>query len=190
MLPPPQYRSIFQTAKPYEAYVATGNDKQQLDWSAKDAAITLTQPQRTLIAGFVRRVNILCISGVWCGDCSAQCPMLRHIAAANPQRIDLRFVDRDAHKDLGDAHLICSGNRVPTVIFLNEDFDFISILGDKTLTRMRGTAARKLGAACPLPGAPVPAEELAATLQDWINELERVHLLARLSTKLRAKHHD
>jgi len=79
---------------------------------------------------------------------------------------------------------------VPTVLFLNEEFDLVGYTGDKSLSRLRATALRKLGPACELPGAPVPADETAATVQDWVNEVERIHLLVRLSTKLRAKHSD
>jgi hypothetical protein len=71
-----------------------------------------------------------------------------------------------------------------------EDFEFMSLLGDKTLSRLRAKAAKSLGAACPLPGAELPADELAATLQEWLNEVERVHLLLRLSTRLRELHQD
>ncbi|MBZ0171555.1 MAG: hypothetical protein K8E66_04175, partial [Phycisphaerales bacterium] len=76
------------------------------------------------------------------------------------------------------------------VLFLNEDFDFLSLYGDRSLSRYRALAARQLGASCPLPGAPVDGAEARATCQDWLNELERVHLLCRLSPKLRARHGD
>jgi hypothetical protein len=36
----------------------------------------------------------------------------------------------------------------------------------------------------------VSDDELAATLQDWLNEFERVQLLLRLSGRLRQKHDD
>lgn len=190
MLSPDTFRSAFSTGMTYADYLATGNPKQQQDWAAKDAALSLTAPQQALLSSFNRRINLLCLSGIWCGDCSSQCPMLRHIAAANPASIDLRFLDRDEGKEIGIPLMICGGQRVPTAIFLNEDFDFVSVLGDKTLSRLRASAARKLGPSCPLPGAPISADEAAATLQDWVNEFERVHLLLRLSTKLRARHGD
>ena len=41
-----------------------------------------------------------------------------------------------------------------------------------------------------MPGAPVPDDELQATLQDWLDEVERVHLILRLSGRLRRKHGD
>ena len=135
-------------------------------------------------------MRVLVLSGMWCGDCVSQCPLLAHIAAANPERIDLKFLDRDAHEDLALRVPINSGLRVPTVIFASEDFVFCSLFADRTLTRYRALAAKQLGASCPLPGAPIPTAELEATLQDWINEHERVHLMLRLSPRLRELHGD
>lgn len=180
----------FSAGLPYPAYVATGKRDQQEKWGASAAAVALTTGQRNLIAGFTRRMNVLVLSGIWCGDCSSQCPILHRIQECNPAAIDLRFLDRDKHLDLAEQVRICGGLRVPTVIFANEEFDFVSLLGDKTLARLRAVAARKLGPACPLPGPHDPAEEIDATVEDWLNEFERIHLLLRLSTKLRAKHND
>jgi hypothetical protein len=85
---------------------------------------------------------------------------------------------------------ICGGLRVPVVIFMNEDHEFVGLAGDRTLSRYRAVAKRSLGPSCPLPGAPVPPDELAATVADWLAEFERAALLVRLSPKLRARHGD
>ncbi len=190
MLTPAFLSTKFGLALSYQAYVATGTPDQQAKWNAARERISLTAPQQAVLRDFTRKINILISSGIWCGDCSAQCPMLAVIGQANPSLIDVRILDRDTHADLAQEVRICGGLRVPTVLFMNEEFDLVCFTGDKTLSRLRAAAARKLGAACALPGAPVPADETAATLQDWVNEVERVHLLVRLSTKLRAKHHD
>ena len=73
---------------------------------------------------------------------------------------------------------------------MSEDFEPVSVLGDRTLTRYRAIAARNLGPSCPLPGAPVPDDELEGTLQDWLDEFERVQLLLRVSPRLRQLHGD
>lgn len=190
MLTPDFLGAKFGAALPYPAYVATGSPEHQEQWRKVQAALELTGDQRRLISAFSRRINVLVLSGTWCGDCSAQCPMLARIAEAAPGVIDLRFLDRDQNLDLAEAVKICGGLRVPTALFLNEDFDFVSLLGDRTLARYRAAAARKLGPSCPLPGAPESADAVAATVQDWASEFERVHLLLRLSPKLRAKHGD
>jgi len=173
----------------YEAYLATDTAKSPA-WRKIESQVALTPAQQSLIASFMRRMHVICLSGIWCGDCSAQGPMLHRIAQANPRMIDLKFLDRDEHLDLSQRVMINAGLRVPTVIFMAEDFEFLGLLGDRTLSRYRAVAAKQLGASCPLPGAPVPQDELNATMQDWVNEFERIHLMLRLSARLREKHGD
>lgn len=190
MVTPELLRRKFDLGLEYQAYVASGTPTQQTNWRRAEQATSLTQAQRSLIAGFARRLNVLTLSGTWCGDCVQQCPMIAAIAAANAALILPRFLDRDEHADLAELVVICGGQRVPTVLFLNEDFEFVSLLGDRTLSRYRAAAKRQLGPACALPGAVPPADEMAATLQDWVDEFERVALLLRLSPKLREKYGD
>jgi len=172
----------------FEAYVAT-DPKRAPDWRAIHEQTTLNPSQRTLIEGFVRRLNVIVVSGTWCGDCVQQGPLLARIAEAS-DRIDLRWVDRDEQPELASRIRINGGDRVPVAVFMNEFFEPVSILGDRTLTRYRAIAARNLGPSCPLPGAPVADLELDDTLQDWLDEFERVQLLLRLSPRLRAHHGD
>ena len=172
----------------YESYLATDPDKGD-NWRTIGAQVTLSDSQRALIEGFVREMKVLVVSGIWCGDCVQQGPLLQRIAEANPV-IDQKWIDRDEHADLAEQIKINQGLRVPVAIFMAEDYEPVSIMGDRTLTRYRAIAAKQLGASCPLPGAPVPTEELEATMQDWLDEFERVQLLLRLSGRLREKHVD
>jgi hypothetical protein len=190
MLTPEFLREKFDAGMEYDAYVATGTAQQRENWRAAAERLRLSDAQRSFVSGFTREMRVLVSSGVWCGDCVAQVPMVRAIELANPGKIRVRVVDRDEHKDLAEQIQICGGLRVPTVIFMNELFEFVALLGDRTLSRYRALAAKNLGAACPLPGAPVPADEIAATLADWVGEFERVQLLLRLSPKLREAHGD
>jgi thiol-disulfide isomerase/thioredoxin len=183
-------KSEFAAGLPFRDYVATGNADQQAGWKRIYDQARLTDAQRTLLRSFGREMNVLVVSGVWCGDCVQQCPLLERIAEANPQKVRLRFVDRDQHKQLSSRLRINAGDRVPVALFLAEDFELVSIFGDRTLSRYRAVAARQLGPFCPLPGAPIADDELAATLADWLNEFERVQLLLRLSTRLRQRHGD
>lgn len=174
----------------YERYVATGKPEQQANWRRVYEQARLTDRQRQLVGGFTRKINVIGLSGIWCGDCVQQCPLIQRIAEANPAMIDLRWLDRDEHSDLQDRVMINGGRRVPVLIFAAEDHVPVGWFGDRTLQRYRALAARQLGGACPLPGAAVDDDELAATLQDWVDQFERVHLLLRLSARLRQKHGD
>ena len=174
----------------YEAYLRTGTPTQQESWTKIYHQVSLTQAQLELLQGFKRRMNVIALSGIWCGDCVQQGPLLAKIAQANPACINLRWLDRDQHRDLQTQVRINAGDRVPVVLFCAEDHELVGWFGDRTLQRYRAIAARQLGPCCPLPGAPMDGNELAATMQDWIDQFERVHLILRLSARLRQKHGD
>jgi thiol-disulfide isomerase/thioredoxin len=181
---------FFAGALPYDRYVATGTAEQQRRWQQVFAAASLTQAQSALVSGFVREMKVLVISGIWCGDCVQQCPFLERIALANPTKVEVRFVDRDEQKSLSSQLRLNGGDRVPVALFLAEDYELCSTYGDRTLNRYRALAVRQLGAACPTGILAPDAGELAATLQDWLDEFERVQLMLRLSGRLRQKHGD
>ncbi len=180
----------FEAALPYDAYLRTGTPDQQAHWQRVYDQAQLTPAQTNLLASFTRRMPVLVVSGIWCGDCVQQVPLLARIAQANPDQVLLRLVDRDQHPDLQKLVRINAGDRVPVALFLAEDYELVGWFGDRTLHRYRAIAARQLGPACPLPGAPIVADELAATLQDWLDQFERAQLLLRLSARLRRRHND
>jgi hypothetical protein len=178
--------STFARALPFDRYLAT-DPARAGGWRTVYGQIALSGQQRAEVASFVREMKVLVVSGIWCGDCVQQGPLLARIAEANP-RIDLRWVDRDAEGELSSRLRICGGGRVPVVVFAAEDFETCAIAGDRTLSRYRGLARRQLGAACELPWAEIPVDETAAVLQEWLDEFERVQWMLRLSPRLRHKH--
>jgi thiol-disulfide isomerase/thioredoxin len=180
----------FSAALDYAAYLQTGNESQRQRWKQIHDAASLTEPQKSLLGGFVREMNLLIVSGIWCGDCVQQCPLVARIAEANPAKIHLRLVDRDAHRDLADQVQVNGGDRVPVMLLLAEDFEFCALAGDRTLNRYRAIAKRQLGPACPTGIVAPDRDEVAATLADWLGEIERVQLMLRLSPRLREAHGD
>src|SRR6202041_352795 len=90
----------FASALPYDRYLKTGTEEQQRRWTQVYDAAHLTDAQQQLVNGFVREMRILVFSGIWCGDCVQQCPLIWRIAEANPAKIDLRFVERTKESEL------------------------------------------------------------------------------------------
>jgi len=87
---------IFAEALPYEAFLDRhATAAQRPRWDAMHARFRLTDAQAGLLAGFTRRMPVLCLAGAWCGDCINQCPAFDHFARAS-KAVDLRFLDRDA----------------------------------------------------------------------------------------------
>jgi thiol-disulfide isomerase/thioredoxin len=163
--------------------------EQQARWQAVYDRVVLTPDQRELVTGFVREMHVLCVAGAWCGDCVNQCPILARIGEQTP-RIQVRFVDRDAHPAAQDALMMNAGRRVPAVVFLSEDDEECGRYGDRTLASYRQMAADRLGPACPtgiIPPGPALVSEVTA---EWIGQFERIQLMLRLSKRLREKYGD
>jgi thiol-disulfide isomerase/thioredoxin len=166
-----------------------GTPDQRSRWDAFHGRVSLTPVQTKVLSNFVRRMPVLVLAGAWCGDCVNQCPIFAHFATAAPS-IDLRFLDRDARPDIA-AHLkVCGGQRVPVAAFFSEDFSPVLFYGDKTLAAYRAAASAQLGDSCASGAAPPPADQIAAVTSDWLDQFERVHLILRLSARLRQVHGD
>ena len=180
----------FAAALPYEQYVQSGTDEHFRRWKQVYDAARLTDAQNNLLSGFARQMNILVISGIWCGDCVQQCPLIARIAEAKPDKIALRLVDRDQHRDLIESFRINAGDRVPVALFFAEDFEFCAAFGERTINRYRAFARKLLGAACPTGIVAPDQDEMNATLADWLVEIERIQLMLRISPRLRQKHGD
>ncbi|MEN0019527.1 MAG: thioredoxin family protein [Planctomycetota bacterium] len=190
MLDPAMLKAKFEAGHNYDDYVATGTEAHQDGWNNFHSKVSLTDAHKAVLGGFVRTMPVLVSSGTWCGDCVQQVPMLDHIARATNGKMHLKLVDRDEHSDLAAQIKVCGGMRVPVVIYMNEDFEPVAIEGDRTLSRYRALADKALGASCPVPGGSVPADEIAATVNDWVELTERAHLILRLSGKLRERYGD
>ena len=92
---PFDFKSAFNMAQPYKKFLQThGNLEKQHRWQNVYDAVSLTSEQTALLAGFRRKMHVLCMAGVWCGDCVNACPIFQRFAEAS-NAIDLRFVNRE-----------------------------------------------------------------------------------------------
>ncbi|HLJ11578.1 MAG TPA: thioredoxin family protein [Planctomycetaceae bacterium] len=184
------YGAKFDSGYLYHDFLAKyGTDEQRRRWEAVHEKVDLSPTQEELLGGFKREMKVLCLAGAWCGDCVNQCPIFDHFAISNP-RIKVRYFDRDANPELGQALSICGAARVPVVLFLSEDNHQVGWYGDRTLAKYRKMAADEFGPACPTGLFPEEHTLLGGVTQDWLNEFERIQLILRTSARLRKLHGD
>ncbi len=184
------WRRHWAEAQAYAEYLAASSPVHARKWEAMAAQIPpLDAAQIARLATLRRRLHILVYSGVWCGDCVRQGPMLEHIAQACPGA-ELRLIDREVSPALQEELRVMGALRVPVVVFLSEDFWEIGRYGDRTLTAYRAKALREIGPACDAGVVPPPANQLQAEQAEWVDQFERMLLIARLSPPLRERHDD
>ncbi|HEY6330458.1 MAG TPA: thioredoxin family protein [Blastocatellia bacterium] len=185
------WKEHFQLAEDYETYLRESKPELAAKWrnmAGNIPPLSASQVDRLRnITG--RRLSLLVYSGVWCGDCVRQGPMLKQVADAAGS-IDLRIIDREASAALTEELRILGARRVPVAVFLSEDFFEIGRFGDRLLTVYRAKAATALGPTCDTGLIPPPAERLGAERDEWVDIFERMLLMARLSPPLRDRHGD
>jgi thiol-disulfide isomerase/thioredoxin len=180
----------FAEALPYAEFISQfGTPAFEAKWRDVYEKVQLTSSQRGLLGQFKRETNVLVLAGAWCGDCSGQCPIFDRFAEIAPV-LKVRYLDRDEHPDAQQELQINGGNRVPVVVFFNEDGQEVARYGERTLSKYRSLAATQMGASCPT-GIVAGGDPLLAQItQDWLNEFERVQWILRLSPRLRQRHGD
>jgi len=183
----------FDKALPFDDFVNRAEPGHQPPWRERYGRLELNSAQRAMVDSFAREMNILCLTGPWCGDCALQGAAFARIADANPRKIHLKFIPRaDEHVDLIVPNQINAGFRVPLTWLMAEDFEPCARMGDRTLSRYRSMSRKALGDS---PGqsnvftAPA-ADPVREVLREVLDEVERIQLMLRLSTRLRQKYGD
>jgi hypothetical protein len=183
------WKGCFEKASEYEDYLAESpvHAKRWQDSAAK--LPSLTEDQKRRLSGHHRSLNVLLVSGIWCGDCVRQGPMIHHIAEACDDVVRLRVIDRETNSRLRDEIRIMGAARVPVVVFLTEDFYEVGRFGDRMLVTYRKMASQAYGT--DRWSLPASADEaVALELGEWVDIFERCLLMARLSPLLRRRHSD
>lgn len=181
----------WEMAEGYETYLAHSDAEKAERWREKAKEIpSLSDEQIARLRGYNRKLHVLVYTGVWCGDCVRQGPMLERIVDAADDAVELRCIDRDASDELKNELRILGAMRVPVVVFLTEDFMEVGRFGDRLLTVYRRKAENEVGAACAVPYAKDAEDALAAEQAEWVDIFERMLLMTRLSPPLRERHGD
>lgn len=182
----------FSIAVPYAQFVAMGEPLgHRPPWDERYSQLELSPEQQRLCGTFKREMKVLCLTGTWCGDCALQGSALQRIADGMNGLMDLRFILReDKHADLITKCQINAGFRVPVTWFMAEDFEFVSMFGDRSLSRYRSMARKALGPEVDGALPPPPENPVRQVLAEMLEEVERVQWLLRLSGRLRQKYGD
>ncbi|HEX9915361.1 MAG TPA: thioredoxin family protein [Candidatus Bathyarchaeia archaeon] len=183
------WKRRFDMAKPYDEFIAESDQEKAARWrETAERLPELTPEQAERLRGWARELNVLMYGGIWCHDCARQGPMLRKIADAAGPQVRLRVIDREASEELQDELRILGALRVPMVVFLTEDFWEVGRFGDRMLTVYRAKAAREIGRGPP--AGVLSPRALEAEMAEWVDILERMLTMVRLSPPLRKRHGD
>ncbi len=183
------FREYFGAALPYGEYLKTGEEKHRARWEAIGREIVLSVEDRSRVAAFTRKMNILVMSGIWCGDCARQGPMLKAVEDCS-SLLTFRYLDNRQNPALQDELRINGAEKVPVVVVLSEDFYELSRFGDRHLSVYRRKVESELGPACDAGLVPARTNELSIELTEWVDFFERLQHMLRLAPALRRRYGD
>ena len=96
-----------------------------------DKTAVLSETLLASVQALKNRYHFLVITEGWCGDAAQIVPLFDKMTAAFPEKIDLRFVLRDAHLELMDAHLTGGARAIPVLLILNEEGELVARWGPR-----------------------------------------------------------
>ena len=183
------FKNYFSKALDYESYLSTGSELEIQKWRSYEEEVKLSPDIVSRIQSFRRKLNILVMSGIWCGDCIRQGPIFKAIQDQS-ELFNFKFIDNRENPELMDELKLNGAQKVPVIVCLTEDFYEVSRFGDKHLSVYRSKVEKELGAACD-PGI-LPPEKSALELEinEWMDYFERLQHMLRLSPALRRKYGD
>lgn len=180
------WRENFNRARSYEAYVS--GSTYEAKWRTAEAAAEQLFLPPTLNE-MRRKMPVLVLSGIWCGDCSRQGPMFNKIQRTNPL-FDFRFAESSEFLELKEELRINGAEKVPVIVALNEDFHEVERFGDRHLSVYRNKLNKELGAACDPGILPPEVSALQEEFNEWVGFFERLQIMLRLAPGLRTRHGD
>ena len=128
------YRNNFQKemqASPPSAYAQYLPQNWQRQ-ARLDRKLKLSEELSAVVSMLQAPQHWLVISEHWCGDASQINPIIAKAAETNPSMINLKFVYRDEHPALMDAHLTDGRSRsIPILLLLDENFHLLASYGPR-----------------------------------------------------------
>jgi thiol-disulfide isomerase/thioredoxin len=183
------WRRHFEMASDYETYLKEADPNTVPRWRDSEGRVPeLSDEQLERLRGYDRKMNVLFYCGIWCGDCARQGPMLKRIADAAGEKVNIRFIEREASEELQDELRILGALRVPVVVFLSEDFWEVGRFGERSLSVYRSKAAREIGRGSD--SGILSPRAMERELSEWVDIFERALIMLRLSPPLRRRHGD
>lgn len=183
------WKSYWNQALSYDEYLEKSDLSYVQRWieSAKRVP-ELSKKQIERLQGYERKLNVLVYSGIWCGDCVRQGPLLNKLVNICGQNVDIKFIERDASEELQDELRILGALRVPMTVFLTEDYWEIQRFGERTLSVYRSKMAREIGRG--IDDGILSPKSRDRELSEWVDVFERVLIMIRLSPPLRRRYKD
>lgn len=121
----PGYARLWASATPFHVFLENARARQD-EWKPRFANAAIDAAALTGARALPGRRRILAVAEDGCSDSAWALPYIAKLAAAVPEKLELRVIDRREGRMIQAAHLTPDGRlATPTVIVLDENDRFI-----------------------------------------------------------------
>lgn len=122
VLPTIDWRAVFASGADFAAWIeAAENAEHRARMQQALAELPLHPATAAFVKALPRTVHVVAIAEDWCGDVVRHVPPLMRLAQAG-DRIKVRFIAREQHKDVFARFLTNGGEAIPKFVFLSDAF--------------------------------------------------------------------
>jgi len=117
-----QLKSLFESGSDFNVFLekAEAKDREKFEVFYKNTVFSEKILER--LSTLKKKIKVLVFSEPWCPDCVVSLPVLAKMAELN-NLIEFAILPREGHEDFLERYKYDGKPRVPTFIFMNEDFE-------------------------------------------------------------------
>ncbi len=152
------YGAVWENATPFDRFLSSVRS-QEAQWKSRFANAAIDADALTRTRALKERRRLLVIAEDRCHDSAWAVPYIAKLAAAVPERLELRVISRDAARDVPKEYRTPNGGlATPTVIVLDESNNPLGGWVERPSALRIWVAANKPA---------LSSEELRAKIQSW-----------------------
>lgn len=145
-------KGIWEKGRTWPQWLELSKDPAVRDAMEKTyAGVEIPAAVTAFLKALPRPVHVLAIAEDWCGDVRRNVPVLARLCAENPERMRVRFTDKETQPELMVRYLTNGAEAIPIAVFFNDSFVEVGHWGPRPAEckrlMARGKAAGKIDAA-------------------------------------------
>lgn len=116
-------KSIWTNGQTYAEWLAgVKNPHMRAEMDRFEKEIEIPASVAAALKSLKRSVHVLAIIEDWCGDVRRNAPVLAKLCALNPDKLQLRCVDKESKPELMVRYLTNAAEAIPVFVFFSEAF--------------------------------------------------------------------
>jgi thiol-disulfide isomerase/thioredoxin len=163
-------KSIWEKGQDWSAWMGASQPAHRDATQKIYDEVPLSADDVASIKKLARPVHVLALAEDWCGDVRRNVPVLAKLAAENPDKLRVRYTDKETKPELMKRYLTNAAEAIPILVFFNDQFVEVGFWGPRPHEcrrfMARGKAAGNIDGAREKIGAFYKADNHKSTIRE------------------------